>query len=262
MAESGAIGSLAGFHKDEVAFLSDAVEFESFGLAEREGDFAQHMLAGKKTALGVVVVREMRGGYINGIDVGDELVEVGEAFNAVYLGEGLCLFLVGIQDSHYLSPIHHLGFGHETMGDATAADDTDAKDVLAFGAKHGAADAFGTRQIDDLAVFVEVVELADPVATDGKDIDIVLLDVVDLLAEIVLDDDFVGIACGLDSLDTFEDIVAHVELAATSVEAVAGDTDDEVIAKFLGTAKEVDVALMQEVVGTVCNDFGHILNKG
>ena len=259
MAECGAIGGLAGFEEDEVALFGNAVEFLGLGLAEREGNLAQHMLTCQETALGIVVVREMRGGDIDGIDVGDELVEVGIGLDAMLRGEGLGLSPIGIEDGYYLCPIHYLGFGHETMGDTTTADDANAIDVLAFGAKHGAADAFGARQIDDLAVFVEVVELALPVAADGEDVDIVLLDVVDLLAEVVLDDDFVGVASGLDGFDTLEDVVAHIELAATTVEAIAGDSDDEVIAKFLGTAKEVDVALMQEVVGAVGNDTCHIM---
>ena len=174
-------------------------------------------------------------------------------------GKGLSLSPIGIQDGYYLCSIHHLCFGHETMGDTTTADDANAIDVLALGTEHGAADAFGTRQIDDLAVFVEVVELAYPVAADGEDVDIVLLDVVDLLTEVVLDDDFVGVASGLDGLDTLEDVVAHIELAATTVEAVAGDSDNEIVAQLLGTAKEVDVSLMQEVVGTVGNDSCHML---
>ena len=86
-----------------------------------------------------------------------------------------------------------------------------------------------------------------------------LLDIVDLLTEVVLDDDFVGIASGLDGLDTLEDVVANVELAATTVEAVAGDTDDEIVAQLLGTAKKVDVSLMQEVIGTVGNNSCHML---
>ena len=259
MAEGGAIGGLAGFEEDEVALLGDVVELEGFGLAERKGNFAQHMTAGKQAALGIVVVRKMRGGDIDGIDVGDELVEVGKGIDAMLRGKGLSLSPIGIQDGYHLCPIHHLGFGHETMGDATTADDANAIDVLALGTEHGAADAFGAGQIDDLAVFVEVVELAYPVAADGEDIDIVLLDIVDLLTEVVLDDDFVGIACGLDGLDSLEDVVAHVELAATAVEAVAGDTDDEIVAQLLGSAEEVDVSLMQEVVGAVGNDSCHML---
>ena len=259
MAESGAIGGLAGFHKDKVSLLGETVEFEGFGLAEREGNLAQYMTACQEAALGVVVVREMRGSNIDGIDVGDELVEVGIGLDAVLRGKGLSLSPIGIQDGYHLCPIHHLGFGHETMGDTSAADDANAIDVLALGTEHGTADAFGAGQIDDLAGFVEVVELAYPVAADGEDVDIVLLDIVDLLTEVVLDDDFVGVACGLDGFDSLEDVVAHVELAATAVEAVAGDTDNEIIAQLLGTAKKVDVSLMQEVVGAVGNDSCHML---
>ena len=259
MAESGAIGGLAGFEEDEVALLGDVVELEGFGLAEREGNLAQHVTAGKQAALGIVVVREMWGGDIDGIDVGDKLVEVGIGLDAMLRGKGFGLSPIGIEDGYYLCPIHHLGFGHETMGDATTADDANAIDVLALGTEHGTADAFGAGQIDDLAVFVEVVELALPIAADGEDVDIVLLDVVDLLTEVILDDDFVGVACGLDGFDTLEDVVADIELAATTIEAVAGDSDDEIVAQLLGSAKEVDVSLMQEVVGAVGNDFDHIM---
>ena len=117
--------------------------------------------------------------------------------------------------------------------------------------------ALGAREIDHLAVLVQVVELPLPVGSDGEDIDIILLDIIDLLPHIVLDDDLIGISGSFHGLDTLQDIIADVEFAATPVEAVARHTDNEVIAELSCPAKEVDVTLMEEVVGAVGDDFGH-----
>lgn len=116
----------------------------------------------------------------------------------------------------------------------------------------------GAREIDHLAVLVQVVELPLPIGPDGEDIDIILLDIVDLLPHIVLDDDLIGISGSFDGLDPLQDIITDVEFAAPPVETVAGHTDNEIVAELFCPAKEVDVTLVEEVVGAIGDNFDHI----
>ena len=99
--------------------------------------------------------------------------------------------------------------------------------------------------------------MAYPIGAYGEDVDTIFLDVVNLLTDIVFDDDFIGKARSLYCLHTFEHIVAHVELTTTTVEAVAGDTYDEIVAKCLRPSQQVDMPLVQQVIGTICDDFFH-----
>ena len=68
---------------------------------------------------------------------------------------------------------------------------------------------------------------------------------------------YIGITGGLNNLDVLEYIFVPTEFSSPPVEAVARHTDNEVIAELFCPAKEVDVTLMEEVVGAVCDDFGH-----
>ena len=137
---------------------------------------------------------------------------------------------IGIETSTYLYPIHYGGFGGETLSYSSASNHS----YLHFGCglctKHGTAYAFGAWEIHYLCKFVKVIELAFPVGSDGEDVYVVFLDVVDLLSYIVFDDDFVGIACCLDGFYPLEDVVAYVELSTATVEGVGGHAYDEVIA--------------------------------
>lgn len=96
-----------------------------------------------------------------------------------------------------------------------------------------------------------------PVGPDGKDIHIILLDIFDLLPHIVLDDDLICKSGYFDGLDMLQDIIAHIEFTASPVETVARHANYEVIAELFCPAEEVDVTLMEEVVGAVGDDFGH-----
>ena len=88
------------------------------------------------------------------------------------------------------------------------------------------------------------------------------MDIVNLLPHIVLDDDLIGISGCFDSLDTFQNIIADVELTASPVKAIARHANYEVIAEFFCPAEEVDVTSMEEVVGAVGDDFGQWIDIG
>ncbi len=215
------------------------------------------MFAGLEGTLGVVVMGQVGRGNIDCIDLLDEGVEIFEGLKIELFGEGVGLGLVGIEDGDDICPAHNLGFRYEPAGYPAGTDDTDLADILRFLTELRAGNALGARKIDHLAVLVQVVELSLPVGPDGEDIDIILLDIVNLLPNIVLDDDLIGISGCFDGLDTLQDIIAHIEFPSPPVETVARHTDDEIVAELFCPAKEVDVTLMEEVVGAVGDDFGH-----
>lgn len=215
------------------------------------------MLAGLEGALGIVVMGQVRRGDIDGIDLLDEGVKVVEGLEAELMGKGVSLGFVGIEDGDDIGTTNYLGFRNEPAGDPARSDDPNLTDILRLLAELRAGDALGARKIDHLAVLVQIVELPHPVRPDGEDIHIILLDIIDLLPHIVLDDDLIGISGSFDGLDTFQDIVPDIEFSTSPVKAVARHTDNQIIAEFLRAAKEVDVTLVEEVVGAVSYYFSH-----
>lgn len=215
------------------------------------------MLAGFEGALGIVVMGQVRRGDIDGIDSLDEDAEVVVGLESELFCKDVGLGLVGIEDGDDIGPAHDLGFRDEPAGNPTGADDPNLADILCLLTELRAGDTLGARQIDYLAVLVQIVELPHPVGPDGEDIDIILLNIVDLLPHIVLDDHLIGIACSLHGLDSFQDIVPDIEFSPPPVEAIARHPDDQIIAEFLRPSKEIDVTLVEEVVGAVGDDFYH-----
>ena len=108
-----------------------------------------------------------------------------------------------------------------------------------------------------MAIFVQIVEFPHPVAADGEDIHLIFLDVVYLLAHIVLDDDFVGQAGRLHGLHALQHVVHHVELSPLAVEIVVGHAHDEIVAQRLCAPQQVDMPLVEHVIGAVCDYFFH-----
>jgi len=194
---------------------------------------------------------------VDGIDLLDEGVEIVEGIKAEFMGKSVRLGPVGIEDGDDVGPAHYLGFRDEPVGDPAGSDDANLADILCLGTKLGAGDTHGTRQVDHLAVLVQVIELSHPVGPDGEDINVILLDIIDLLPYIVLDDHLIGIPGRLDGLHPLKHIVPDIELPPPPVEAVARHPDDQIIAELLRATKEVDVALVEKVVSTVCYYFDH-----
>lgn len=123
--------------------------------------------------------------------------------------------------------------------------------------KHRRADSLGSREVDDFAVFFEVIAFAGPVGAEDEGVDCVFLDVFDLLAGVALGDDEVGVAGGLNGGDALLEGVVDVGLAALEVPFGGGDSYDEIVAERLGAAEYVEVTFMQKVEGAVCDDFFH-----
>ena len=210
MGESRAESGLAGFQEDEAFLVGKAVKLFGFLCTKDKRNLAEYMLAGLEGALGIVVMSQVGRGDIDGIDLLDEGAEIVEGLEAELMGKGVSLSLVGIEDGDDIGPAHDLGFRDEPTGDPAGTDDPDLADILRLFAKLRAGDSLGARKIDHLAVLVQIVELPHPVGPDGKDIHIILLDIINLLPHIVLDDHLIGIPGRLHGLNALKDIVTDV----------------------------------------------------
>ena len=208
--------------------------------------------------LGLPVVAQVGRGDVDGVGpLHQFLVRAGHCGDGVGGGQCLGARAVGVVDRGHGHRAHLGGLPGEAAGYAPRPRDADLHLLVLLLAQHGRGDALGARQVDHLAVLVQVVEVAHPVAAHGEDVNVVLLYVVDLLPEVVLDDDLVGDARGADRLHALQHVVLHVELAALAVEVVVRHAHDEVVAQCLGATQQVDVALVQQVVGAVCDYFLH-----
>lgn len=251
-------GGLAGFEEDEVVALREVVELAGFGAREDERDLAENVLTGLEGTFGVCVVRQVRGGDVDRFDAFDEVVESGVRLQPEFSGEGVCCDRIGVQDRDDLGTADDLRLGDEPPRNTAGADNADAECLLGLLAELSAGDAFRTRKVDNLAILIQVIELPYPVRSDGEDIDIVLLDIINLLAYIVLDDDLVSISRRLHGLNALQDIVPGVEFPTSLVERVTRNPDDQVITQLFRPPQQVDMPLMQQVVCSVCDDFYHI----
>ena len=258
MGPGGKMGGLAGFEQNDPALLGQTVEFFGFGTAEHKGDFAKHVLPGFEALPAIGVVARVGTGHIDAVDLIEEpAVGTGKGGEPVTTGKSGGGNGIGIVTGRKLQAADESGLGHKTAGNAPGADDTNPQLRTGLGTELGAGDTLGAGQIDDLAIFFQIVEMALPVAADGEDVDIVFLDVVDLLTEIVFDDNLIGITGGPDGFDALKHVVTDVELAALAVETVVGDTDNQVVAQGFGAPQKIEVPLMEQIVSAVGNDFLH-----
>ena len=256
--EGRAEGGLVGFEEHQLAILGQLIEFAGLVATEHQRGLAEHVATLLQGIARLLVVAEVGRGDIDGIDIGHQglvaLVDMGEV---VVLRQAVGMVGHEVVDARHLDGIDEVALGHKAAGDAACTDNTDAHHLALLLAELGGGDALRAGQIDHLAVLAEVVEMAFPVGAHGEDVDIVLLDVVDFLTHIVLDDDLIGQARGPDGLNALEHVVADVELATLAIEIVVGDSHDEVVAQRLRPPQQVDVALVQQVVSAVSDDFFH-----
>ena len=249
--ESRTESGLAGFQEDEAFLVGKPVQLLRLLGTEDERNLAEDVLARLEGALGIVVMGQVGRGDIDGIDLLHEGVKVIEGFEAELMGKGVRLGFVGIEDGDDLRPAHDLGFRDEPACNPAGAYNPNLADILCLLTKLCAGNTLGARKIDHLAVLVQIVELPYPVGPDGKDIHVILLNIIDLLPHIVLDDHLIGIPGRLHGLDALQDIVPDIELPPSAVKAIARHPDDQIIAEFLRPSKEVNVTLVKEVVGAV-----------
>ena len=114
-------------------------------------------------------------------------------------------------------------------------------------------DAAGPRQVDDVDLVLQVVELSAPVFTDTKDIDVVLLDVLAFLLPVFLRDRQVNVADGLHDLDLLLKGDDRL-LALDRVEVIGRNTDDQPIPELTQAPEDVQMTNMEQVERPVCED--------
>ena len=86
-----------------------------------------------------------------------------------------------------------------------------------------------------------------------------MLYVIDFLTYIVFYDYQVGKACLLYGLHALKNVVAHVEFASVTVETVARNAYNQVVAQSLGSPQQVDMTLVKQIVCAVCYYFSHFV---
>lgn len=118
-------------------------------------------------------------------------------------------------------------------------------------------------KVDHLdALVAQEVELSGPVVAHHEDVGVVELAVGPLLLPAGLRDHEVHVAHGLEELlSLLPGEVAPLALLVP-VELVCGERHDEVVAQLAGAAEQVDVAVMEQVVGAVGYDSAHGCTSG
>ena len=110
--------------------------------------------------------------------------------------------------------------------------------AVTFRSNPGTGYTGGSLQVDDGAVFFQIVEISLPIGTDGKDIGSIFLDIVNLLPFIFFHDDLVGKSRLLHALNSFRKGLFDIDLATVVVKIVRSDPDNQVIAQGSGTLQK------------------------
>ena len=103
---------------------------------------------------------------------------------------------------HDLHAGDDLGGGVEPLCHSLHTQNTHLQNRLGAGAKHRGADTTGTGKIDHLTVFAEVVKLAYPIRTHGKNIHTVFFNIGNFLTLVFFHDDLVSDAGLANVFDT------------------------------------------------------------
>ena len=130
---------------------------------------------------------------------------------------------------------------------------------MAAFAQLGAGNALRAVEVHYLAVLVQVIEVPAPVRPDSEDIHVVVADVVDFLAVVLLRYHLIGDTEGLYGLDAIHQRLLHIDLAAILVEVRGSDAYDQVVAQLFCPAQQVYVSVVQQVERAVGDDFLHSL---
>lgn len=117
--------------------------------------------------------------------------------------------------------------------------------------------AFRSVKVNHFTIFIQIIKFSTPIGTDGKDIHMIAANIVNFLTLVLLDDNFVRQAGGPHALDALHQGLLHIDLAPGLVEILGGHAHDQVIAQRLGPLKQADMAVMQQIIGSVCDYFRH-----
>src|SRR5699024_11054089 len=117
-------------------------------------------------------------------------------------------------------------------------------------------DLGSARQIDDLALVLEEVELAFPIVTHHKGFDVVLLHVSRLLFPVVFRNDEVNVADGLEHVLAL--FIGEVRfLPLPGIELIARQCNDQVVALLFASLEQSNVPIMEQVESSVSDDSFH-----
>ncbi len=127
-----------------------------------------------------------------------------------------------------------------------------------LGADLRAGYAFGAFQINHLTVILQIVKMSVPVRSDGKNIYIIAPDIINFLPLVFFYDDLVGQSRGAHRLNALHEGLLHIDFSTGLVEVVCGYTDDQIVPQCLGALEQANVAIVQQIVGSVSNYSRHL----
>ena len=217
------------------------------------------MLAAIQGPLGIAVMRLVRAGNIDGIDLFQECVKLRvERSNPPFFCEAFGTLAMRIIDAGSFHPADEMNFAHETVGYPSRSDNPNPDEGMPRATEEGRTDVLRPRQIDDFTEILQIVELTHPVRSDGKDINPVFLDILYFLAKMIFNDNLICKTGFLDILYAFRKGIDYVQLSPRLIVLLCRDTDDKVITQCLCIFQNIIMSLMEQIEGTVCNNLFHV----
>ena len=96
-------------------------------------------------------------------------------------------------------------------------------------------DTFRPWEIYYVTIFFEILEFAEPVSPNGKDINIVLQNIINFLTDILFDYDIISKSGSLNRLNTFKYVITYIKFAAVTIKTVGCNTNNQIISESLSS---------------------------
>ena len=236
------VGCLYGIQQHNTLLGGKRLKLAPLFGAQRYRRLAQHVLATLQRLLYLAVVQLGCRDDVQGIRRRKQLVVRGGMACLVLKASGKeavveCIHLARLEPVDKLALTLYLveygRFAHKSE-----------RNRLLLAAYLGARHSVGALEVYHTTIVVEIVELALPVGSYGEYVDTKPLDVVYLLTLVLLNNNLVGKSGGLHSLNSLHKRLLHVNLATLAVERVGRHSNDEIVAKSLGSLQQSDVSIM------------------
>ena len=252
------MSSLVSLHQDHALLFCQLKALTGTITLQHHWSFNQHMFTSIDSLFDILIVRKVGSCDIDSIHLLQECVSRCTCLHAFectsIIIHSFCIDIIASRNSN---AIHNTCLQRESISHTSASNHAHLYIGSCFGTKHSTTDTLGTRKINHLGKLIQVVKQSFPIRTDGKDVHIILLYVINLLTHIVLDDDLICITGSLNGFHTLQHVVAHIELTSSTIKGVACHTHDKVVTQLLCSSKEVNMTLMKQVVCSVCYYFFH-----
>ena len=85
----------------------------------------------------------------------------------------------------------------------------------------------------------------------------VSLDIINLLALILLDDNLIRQSRGPHAFDALHQGLLYIDLAPGLIKILGGHAHDQIISQRPGPLQQTNMAVMQQIIGSVCDHSRH-----